>query len=113
MSQDYDLRSFDSASSDEIEDALERGETVCFEKRPVELPADEDLVFLREELSTQFKAKNVSYHPESHSVPSLDAPDEVRERATGILKAHQQRVAEFLTRSTPDLIPGWKIDTCT
>ena len=113
MNENYELGNFEGASPDDIEDALERSEVVYFERCPFEMPSQEDLEFLREELPAQIKAKNVSYHPESDSVPRLDAPDESIERVTAILRSHQQSVADFLTRSIPDLVPGWKIGTCS
>jgi hypothetical protein len=113
MNEDHDLRNFEGASPDDIEDALERSEVVFFERCPLQVPSDEDLAFLRDELPAQIKAKNVSYHPETDSVPRLEAPDEMVERVTAILKAHLQSVTDFLTATIPDLVPGWKIGTCS
>jgi hypothetical protein len=84
---------------------------VFFEQPPIELPAQEDLVFLREGLPRELRAKNISYHPESDSVPRFEAPQEVRDRVEHILRGHGRRVEAFLRRSVPDFVPGWTMGT--
>ena len=107
----YQLRSFVGADSGEIEDAMERGEVVFFDRCPVELPNEADLQFMREGLPRELQVKNISYHPESDSIPRFEAAPEVTERMEQILRAHGQRVEAFLRRACPDYVPGWTLGT--
>ncbi len=111
MVDQYTLRRFDGAGPQAIREALERSEIVYFEQSPVPLPSAEDLEFLREELPRQHKVKNVSYHPESDSIPKFEAPEEIRERAKRILKSHRADVESFFQRNAPDWAPGWTVGT--
>src|SRR5690554_5321925 len=111
MMQTYTLKSFNEASPEEIEDALERSEVVYFERCPVELPSAADLEWLRDELPGELKAKNVSYHPESDSVPRFEADPETKRRVESILRTHGQRVESFLRRVLPDYVDGWTVGT--
>ncbi len=111
MTERYELHAFDRARPEEIEEALERAEVVFFERCPVELPNEDDLAFLREGLPREFRAKNVSYHPESDSIPRFDAAPEVKERVERILRTHGQRVEEFLRRAVPSYVRGWTVGT--
>lgn len=97
---------------DTLGDALERGEIVHFPRCPIELPDEADLKFLREDLATHLRNKNVSYHPETDSVPGLKKSDPARtERAQRILKQHARRVEAFLTRTMPTLTRDWTVGT--
>ena len=107
------LQAYPGESCDEIESALERSKIVFFQECPVELPTEADSRFLREELPLQTKIKNVSYHPESDSVPRFDAPDSTQVRVTKILKDHTQAVTEYLEKTIPNLAPGWTVGTCS
>jgi len=107
------LQAFPGESCDEIERALERSKIVFFRECPVELPTEADSRFLREELPLQTKIKNVSYHPESDSVPRFDAPDSTQARVTKILKDHTQAVTEYLEKIILNLAPGWTVGTCS
>jgi hypothetical protein len=111
MPNAYPLRSFGNASPSEIEDALERSEVVFFEQSPVELPSREDLDYLREGLPGSLKTKNLSYHPESDSVPRFEAPPEVQRRVEDILRTHGRRVEAYLRRVLPDYVDGWTMGT--
>ncbi|HEX6998032.1 MAG TPA: Kdo hydroxylase family protein [Gammaproteobacteria bacterium] len=111
MTDTYSLRDFSDASPDEIEDALERAEVVFFRRSPVELPAEEDLAFLRDGLPGELRTKNLSYHPESDSIPRFEAAPDVKARVERILRGHGQRVEAFLRRSVPDFVPGWTMGT--
>ncbi len=113
MADLYPLRSFDNAAAEDIQDALEESEIVFYERCPFPLPSEEDLLFLREELPLQAKLKNVSYHPESDSVPRFDAPQSVQARVKQILKAHEGAVSGYLKHTLPDLAPGWTVGTCS
>jgi len=107
----YALRRFDDAAPEAIQEALERSEVVYFERSPIPLPSEEDLKFLREELPAQHTVKNVSYHPESDSIPRFDAPADVQERAKRILKSHRADVENFFRRVAPEWTPGWTVGT--
>jgi hypothetical protein len=111
MSNEYPLRDFSSASGHEIEDALEAGQVVYFPKCPIKLPDDDDLAWLRTDLETKLKAKNLSYHPESDSVPRFEADAATKTRVTTLLRDHGKRVADFWRRAVPDYIPGCTFGT--
>jgi hypothetical protein len=66
---------------------------------------------MRTGLPRELQVKNISYHPESDSIPRFEAAPEVRERIEGILRTHGQRVESFLRRATPDFVPGWTLGT--
>ena len=111
MNARYELKDFSGATAAQIEDAMERSEVVYFAHSPVELPSSEDLDFLRGGLAGALKAKNVSYHPESDSVPRFEAPAEITARVERILRTHGKRVEAFLRRVLPDYVPGWSLGT--
>jgi hypothetical protein len=107
----YPLRALDDAAPDAVRETLEASGVVYFEKSPVSLPSDEDLVFLRETLPSQHRVKNISYHPESDSIPRFDAGPDVQERVKAILKAHRENVAAFFTQAVPAWVPNWTVGT--
>ena len=107
----YALRRFDDAAPEAIQEAFERSEVVYFERSPVPLPSEEDLAFLREELPAQHKVKNVSYHPESDSIPRFEASSETVERTKNILKSHRAGVEDFFRRNAPNWTSGWTVGT--
>jgi hypothetical protein len=107
----YPLRSFNDATPSEIETAMEQAEVVFFDRCPVELPSDSDLAFMREGLPRELQVKNISYHPESDSIPRFDAAPDVKNRIEQILRIHGQRVEAFLRRACPDFVPGWTLGT--
>jgi hypothetical protein len=111
MEKRYELRDFSTAASGEIEDALEQSQVVYFARSPVELPAEEDLEFLRSGLPQDLRVKNISYHPESDSVPRFEAEAVVAERVERILRSHGQQVEAYLRRVLPDFVPGWTLGT--
>ncbi len=111
MPEPYPLRKFDNATPAEIEAALEHSDVVYFERCPIDLPSVTDLDFLRNELPDQSRLKNISYHPESDSVPRFDAPEDVQRRVKTILKDHRGAVAEYLEKNIPNLSPGWTMGT--
>jgi hypothetical protein len=106
MTAQYPLRDFTGTSSDEIEDALEAGQVVWFPECPIALPTERDLDWLRGGLDAGLRAKNLSYHPESDSVPRFEADENTRVRVENLLRGHGRRVAEFWQRVLPDFVPG-------
>src|SRR5688572_31359733 len=107
----YQLRSFVDAAPGEIENAMESGEVVFFDQCPLELPNEADLQFMREGLPRELQVKNISYHPESDSIPRFEAAPEVKTRMEQILRAHGRRVEAFLHRACPNYLPGWTLGT--
>src|SRR4051812_23960065 len=107
----YSLRSFDAATPHDVEDAMERAEVVFWQRCPIELPSEDDLEFMRTGLPRELQVKNISYHPESNSIPRFEAAAAVRDRIERILRTHGQRVEAFLRRSCPDFVPGWTLGT--
>jgi hypothetical protein len=84
---------------------------VFFDQSPVELPSEADLTFMREGLPRELQVKNISYHPESDSIPRFDAAADVKDRMEQILRTHGRRVEAFLRRACPDFVPGWTLGT--
>ena len=111
MLEIYDNERLAAAPPDEIGDHLERGRIVKFASCPIELPAEDALARLREELPRQLKRKNVSYHPEAGRVTGLDDDSPVAEIAHEVLSAHRDRVTAFLTRTMPTLSRGMRAGT--
>ncbi|MGD8341182.1 MAG: Kdo hydroxylase family protein [Gammaproteobacteria bacterium] len=111
MTSQYELEDFSGRSPEEIEDALETGGIVFFEKCPIELPTEREIEWLRSGLDAKLKAKNISYHPESDSVPRFDADAETKVKVENLLRGHGKRVAEFWHRVLPDFMPGATIGT--
>jgi hypothetical protein len=111
MTSEYALRDFSQATSHDIEDALEAGQVVYFPQCPIELPPEQDLEWLRTGLDATLKAKNLSYHPESDSVPRFEADAETRVRVENLLRTHGRRVADFWRQAMPDYIPGCTFGT--
>jgi hypothetical protein len=111
MNHAYSLQDFSQATSGEIEDALEAGQVVYFPRCPIDLPDKTDLEWLRSGLNAELKSKNLSYHPESDSVPRFEADDETRKRVTDLLRQHGERVADFWRQAVPDFIPGCTFGT--
>jgi hypothetical protein len=70
-----------------------------------------DLDFMREGLPRELQVKNISYHPESDSIPRFEAEPAVKNRIEQILRTHGQRVEAFLRRSCPEFVPGWTLGT--
>jgi hypothetical protein len=107
----YALRDFSKASPADTEDAMERAEVVFYERCPIELPNPADLEFMRTGLPRELQVKNISYHPESDSIPRFEAAPDVAQRIEKLLRTHGQRVEAFLRRSCPDFVPNWTLGT--
>ena len=95
------------ADRGEWADALERGRIVHFGRCPLPLPSPEEQDFLREGLGPFLRRKNVSYYPGADKLTGLQAPANVIERARSVLRAHSERVREFLQREMPGFTRGW------
>jgi len=111
MAEQYPLQDFSNSTPDEIQDTLEAGQVVYFPKSPVELPNETELEWLRSGLNADLKAKNISYHPESDSVPRFEADAQTKARVEGLLRRHGERVAEFWRRCLPDFIADYTFGT--
>lgn len=107
----YELRDFSQAAPSEVEDAMERAEVVFWNRCPVELPNEADLEFMRSGLPRELQVKNISYHPESDSIPRFEAAPDVLDRIERILRTHGERVEAFLRRTCPDYTTDWTLGT--
>ncbi|HWN07127.1 MAG TPA: Kdo hydroxylase family protein, partial [Steroidobacteraceae bacterium] len=111
------LATFDDAAwrSDPgaVRDALEANRIVYFPRCPMPLPAEDTLDFLRRELPSRLKLKNVSYHPEAGKVSGLEADAETTRRVTETLRSHLDEVQAFLRQVTGDLIEDARVGTCS
>ena len=112
MLETFDQHRLEQLQPDDISDSLERGSIVYFPTSPVALPARDDLDFLRKELPSLLKLKNISYHPESGKVHGLDAGDAaIGERVTRILRQVSDDIAAFLSTAAPRLTDNWTVGT--
>lgn len=101
------------ADPDAVRDALEGNRIVWFPTCPVPLPNAATLDFLRRELPSRLKLKNISYHPEAGKVSGIEADEATVLRVTDALRAHLNDVSAFLRRVTGDLTDGARIGTCS
>lgn len=111
MAGTYDLTDYSDASHESVRAALERSEVVWFGRCPVELPGSEDLELLRKGLPANLRTKNISYHPESDSVPRFEAPAQIRERVENLLRTHGKRVEAWLSATLPRYVSDWTLGT--
>ncbi len=108
-----DSGALDPEAAERISTQLETNHIVYFPSSPVPLPDAPTLRFLRSELPTKLRLKNVSYHPEADRLTGLQADDATRERVTGVLREHLGSVTSFLGRVAPHLAAGWTVGTCS
>jgi hypothetical protein len=113
MLEIFDKERLADAAPDAIGDALERGNIVKFTSCPVELPGDDELATLRDDLPKQLKRKNVSYHPEADRVTGLDDSSPISGLAYDVLKNHRSRVTDFLNTVMPALSRSINAGTCS
>ena len=111
MAGTYELQDLSDATDAEICETLERSAVAWFSRCPVELPSKADLDLLRNGLPSTLRTKNISYHPESDSVPRFDAPDDIRERVESLLRTHGQRVEAWLSATLPRYVTDWTLGT--
>jgi hypothetical protein len=111
------LMTFDDArwrsNPDAVRDALESNRIVFFPTCPVPLPDRATLDFLRGELPSKLKLKNISYHPEAGKVSGIEADAATTLRVTDLLRSHLHDVSTFLRRVTGDLTDDARIGTCS
>jgi hypothetical protein len=102
-----------AAGPNDVSDALENGQIVCFPECPVDLPSPEDLEFLRQEMPKHLSSKNISYHPEADRIIGIKGGKAVVERAQRILKDQNARHQAFLRKAIPALAKDWKVGTAS
>lgn len=114
MLETYDKERLRKAAPEDLSDALERGTIVYFPQSPVPLPSAEDLAFIRQDLPSLIKLKNISYHPEAGKIRGLDSDDDALiERVKRILIDMSEDISEFLARHAPRLTQNWTVGTCS
>jgi hypothetical protein len=97
-----------------VAEALESNHIVFFPSCPAGLlPDAATLRYLRSELPTRLKRKNISFHPEVDRITGLEADAGTTQRLTGILKDHLAQVSAFLHVHIPYLTVDWTIGTCS
>jgi hypothetical protein len=101
------------ADPEAVRDALEANRIVHFPSCPLPLPPESTLDFLRRELPSRLKLKNVSYHPEAGRVSGLEADAGTTARVTEALRSHLAEVESFLRQVTGDLTVGARVGTCS
>ncbi len=111
------LTTFDEArwrsNPDAVRDALESNRIVYFPDCPVPLPDRATLEFLRRELPSKLRLKNISYHPEAGKVSGIEADTATTLRVTDLLRSHLNDVSSFLRRVTGNLTNDARIGTCS
>jgi len=114
MLDTYDDDRLKQLKPDQLSDSLEHGSIVFFPESPVQLPSEEDLSFLRQELPKLPKLKNISYHPEVGRIPGLESDDvELVERVNRILVTVSDDITSFIQKTAPRLADNWTIGTCS
>ncbi len=101
------------ANPDAVRDALEANRIVYFPSCPVPMPDQATLEFLRRELPSKLKLKNISYHPEAGKISGIEADAATTLRVTDLLRSHLNDVSSFLRRVTGDLTNDARIGTCS
>ncbi len=113
MLETFDAQRLASAATDSVGDLLEQGNIIQFIPNPIELPDNDELELLRNELPKQLKLKNVSYHPEADQVKGLHDDSPIAELAYRSLTNHRDRVTAFLQSVMPTLTRGMNVGTCS
>jgi hypothetical protein len=106
----------DPAAADvsaQIGHALESNRIVYFPESPIPLPDAQTLEYLRQELPSRLKLKNISYHPEGARVTGLEGDETLRQRTSEVLKRHLDDVAGFLYRVMPQWRGACRVGTCS
>jgi hypothetical protein len=113
MLETFDAQRLASAATDSVGDLLEQGNIIQFMPNPIELPDNDELELLRNELPRQLKLKNVSYHPEADQVKGLHEDSPIAELVYRSLTNHRDRVTAFLHSVMPTLTHGMNVGTCS
>jgi 3-deoxy-D-manno-oct-2-ulosonic acid (Kdo) hydroxylase len=108
-----DPAGLDPAAAERIATLLETNHIVYFPRCPIALPDAPTLRFLRSELPSRLRLKNVSYHPEADRLTGLEADEATRARVTAVLREHLASVTAFLRRVAPHLAAGWTVGTAS
>jgi 3-deoxy-D-manno-oct-2-ulosonic acid (Kdo) hydroxylase len=100
-------------SAERISAALEGNRIVYFPRCPFSLPDAAALQYLRIELPSRLKLKNISYHPQGDRLSGLNADDPAVERTTCLLREHFAAVASFMQQVIPDLFATSTVGKCS
>jgi hypothetical protein len=109
----FNDQALNDVSGASIAHALESNHIVFFPKCPIRLPDAATLDYLRTELPSRLKLKNISYHPEANRVTGLKADADTTARVTSILRDHLAEVSDFLHHHIGHLTTDWTIGTCS
>jgi len=96
-----------------VREALEANQIVYFPVCPLPLPDRATLDFLRRELPSKLRLKNISYHPEASKVSGIEADAATTLRVTDFLRSHLDDVNAFLRRVTGELTRDARVGTCS
>jgi 3-deoxy-D-manno-oct-2-ulosonic acid (Kdo) hydroxylase len=96
-----------------ISATLEANHIVYFPRCPFPLPDATALQYLRVELPSRLKLKNISYHPQADRLTGLEADDQTVERTTCLLREHFAAVDAFLHQVVPHLYAGSTLGKCS
>lgn len=99
--------------SERIGLALESNQIVYFPESPIPLPDAATLEYLRTELPSRLKLKNISYHPEGARVTGLEGDETLRQRTSEVLRRHLDDVAGFLYKLMPQWRGVCRVGTCS
>ncbi|MEM7017651.1 MAG: Kdo hydroxylase family protein, partial [Pseudomonadota bacterium] len=91
-----------AAKGNEFEQRLEQGQVLLLEPGLLQLPSENEMKFLREELAGTLTQKNISYHPHGDYLTGMKKDPVNHERTHKILREHHHVVAPFLKRLLPD-----------
>jgi 3-deoxy-D-manno-oct-2-ulosonic acid (Kdo) hydroxylase len=109
----FDAAGPDAAAASGISAALESNHIVWFPHAPLRLPDKAELEYLRRELPSRLRKKNVSYHPAGQRLTGLEADAALSARTTAMLRAHLDAVTAYLRRVMPHLCVGWTVGKCS
>jgi hypothetical protein len=113
MLDTFDAPRLAAAGPRTLSDILEQGRIIYLPRCPVELPDEEDLDVLRDQLASTITRKNVSYHPEADSVRGLDRSSPLYPATYRALTTLRKSVADWCVAAMPDLLRNADIGTCS
>jgi hypothetical protein len=109
----FDAGRLTASGGASVAEALESHHIVFFPHSPIPLPDETTLHYLRGDLPSRLKLKNISYHPEIDRIAGLEADAQTSTRLTGILRDHLAHVSAFLHEHIAHLTADWTIGTCS